>query len=63
VNSDRLLLIQHHCMIEPFQKMPFSRRIQLTARSALAGFLLSLTPLSNVLLGWRGSGGLGAAEV
>jgi len=30
---------------------------------ALVGFLLSLTPLSNVLLGWRGSGGLGAAEV
>jgi len=29
---------------------------------ALAGFLLSLTPLSNVLLGWQGSGGLGAAE-
>jgi len=30
---------------------------------ALSGFLLSLSPLSNVLLGWRGSGGLGAAEV
>jgi len=30
---------------------------------ALVGFLLSLTPLSNVLLGWRGAGGLGAAEV
>lgn len=30
---------------------------------ALAGFLLSLTPLSNVLMGWQGSGGLGAAEV
>ncbi|KAJ9493684.1 hypothetical protein H2202_010846 [Exophiala xenobiotica] len=30
---------------------------------ALGGFLLSLSPLSNVLLGWRGSGGLGAAEV
>jgi succinate-acetate transporter protein len=30
---------------------------------ALVGFLLSLTPLSNVLLGWQGSGGLGAAEV
>jgi succinate-acetate transporter protein len=30
---------------------------------ALVGFLLSLTPLSNVLMGWRGSGGLGAAEV
>jgi hypothetical protein len=30
---------------------------------ALAGFLLALTPLSNVMLGWRGSGGLGAAEV
>jgi succinate-acetate transporter protein len=30
---------------------------------ALVGFLLSLTPLSNILLGWRGSGGLGAAEV
>lgn len=31
--------------------------------SALGGFLLSLTPLSNVLMGWQGSGGLGAAEV
>lgn len=30
---------------------------------ALAGFLLSLSPLSNILLGWRGSGGLGAAEI
>ncbi|KAK5195435.1 hypothetical protein LTR92_004374 [Exophiala xenobiotica] len=30
---------------------------------ALCGFLLSLTPLSNILLGWRGAGGLGAAEV
>jgi len=30
---------------------------------AICGFLLSLTPLSNILLGWRGSGGLGAAEV
>jgi len=30
---------------------------------ALCGFLLSLTPLSNVLLGWRGAGGGGAAEV
>ncbi|KIW92423.1 uncharacterized protein Z519_07407 [Cladophialophora bantiana CBS 173.52] len=30
---------------------------------ALVGFLLSLTPLSNILLGWRGAGGLGAAEV
>jgi len=29
---------------------------------AICGFLLSLTPLSNVLLGWRGAGGLGAAE-
>jgi hypothetical protein len=34
----------------------------LTQRSAIVGFLISLTPLSNVLLGWRGSGGLGAAE-
>jgi len=30
---------------------------------AIVGFLISLTPLSNILLGWRGSGGLGAAEV
>lgn len=35
----------------------------LTPDSALVGFLLSLTPLSNVLMGWRGAGGLGAAEV
>jgi len=34
-----------------------------TCGSALVGFLLSLTPLSNVLLGWRGAGGNGAAEV
>ncbi len=31
--------------------------------SALAGLLLSLTPLSNALLGWRGAGGLGAAQM
>ena len=31
--------------------------------SALGGFLLSLTPLSNVLLGWRGAGGLSVADV
>ena len=36
--------------------------VLLTGYRALVGFLLSLTPLSNVLLGWRGSGGLGAAE-
>jgi len=29
---------------------------------ALVGFLISLSPLSNTLLGWRGAGGLGAAE-
>ncbi|KAK5089280.1 hypothetical protein LTR70_006795 [Exophiala xenobiotica] len=29
---------------------------------ALSGFLLSLTPLSNALMGWQGAGGLGAAE-
>ncbi|ERF73616.1 hypothetical protein EPUS_00869 [Endocarpon pusillum Z07020] len=29
---------------------------------AVVGFILSLTPLSCALLGWRGSGGLGAAE-
>ena len=31
--------------------------------SGLAGFVISLTPLANVLLGWQGSGGDGAAEV
>ncbi|KAK5020665.1 hypothetical protein LTS07_011494 [Exophiala sideris] len=30
---------------------------------ALCGFLLSLSPLSNILLGWRKSGDSGAAEV
>ncbi|RMD44087.1 hypothetical protein DV735_g944, partial [Chaetothyriales sp. CBS 134920] len=30
---------------------------------ALIGFLLALSPLSNILMGWRGAGGLGAAEV
>ncbi|OAL35891.1 hypothetical protein AYO20_04797 [Fonsecaea nubica] len=29
----------------------------------LVGFLLCITALSNVLMGWRGAGGLGAAEV
>lgn len=32
-------------------------------RSALVGFLLSLTPLSCVLMGWRGAGGSGAASL
>ena len=49
----------HHCRI--FNSL--TERQTLTKSSALVGFLLSLTPLSNVLLGWRGSGGLGAAEV
>lgn len=30
--------------------------------SALVGFLLSLTPLSCDLMGWRGAGGSGAAS-
>lgn len=30
---------------------------------AIAGFLLALTPLSNILLGWRGAGGLGASDI
>lgn len=30
---------------------------------ALIGFLMSLTPVSCALMGWRGAGGLGAAEV
>lgn len=30
--------------------------------SAIGGFLLALCPLTNTLLGWRGSGVLGAAE-
>lgn len=30
---------------------------------ALAGFLLSLTPLSCTLMGWRGAGGSGAANI
>lgn len=30
--------------------------------SALCGFLLSLTPLSCDLMGWRGAGGNGAAS-
>ena len=30
--------------------------------SALIGFLLSLTPLSCDLMGWRGAGGNGAAD-
>ena len=31
--------------------------------SALVGFLLSLTPLSCQLMGWRGAGGNGAATI
>jgi len=30
---------------------------------ALAGFLLSLTPLSCILMGWRGAGGSGASDI
>nr|POE54430.1 protein alcs [Quercus suber] len=30
---------------------------------ALAGFLLSLTPLSCILMGWRGAGGNGASDI
>lgn len=33
------------------------------ACSALVGFLLSLTPLSCDLMGWRGAGGNGAADI
>jgi uncharacterized protein len=29
---------------------------------AIAGFLLSLSPLSCILMGWRGSGGSGASD-
>jgi hypothetical protein len=57
--SVRRLATPHHCRI--FNSL--TERQTLTKSSALIGFLLSLTPLSNVLLGWRGSGGLGAAEV
>lgn len=31
--------------------------------SALIGFLLSLTPLSMTLMGWRGAGGSGSASI
>jgi hypothetical protein len=31
--------------------------------SALVGFLLSLTPLSWTLMGWRGAGGSGSASI
>jgi hypothetical protein len=31
--------------------------------SALVGFLLSLTPLSMTLMGWRGAGNNGAASI
>ena len=30
---------------------------------ALCGFLLSLTPLSWTLMGWRGAGGSGSASI
>ena len=30
---------------------------------AVSGFLLSLTPLSCTLMGWRGAGGNGAANI
>lgn len=36
---------------------------ELTSLRALSGFILSLTPLSCTLMGWRGAGGSGAANV
>ena len=42
---------------------PHSSKTIANHRSALGGFLLSLSPLSSDLLGWQGSGGLGAASV
>jgi hypothetical protein len=36
---------------------------QTNARSALVGFLLSLTPLSWTLMGWRGAGASGSASI
>lgn len=43
------------------QCFPF--RVLANQVSALGGFLLALTPLSNILLGWRGSGVIGASDV
>ena len=36
---------------------------RLTPDSALVGFLLSLSPLSCILMGWQGAGGSGASDV
>ena len=58
--SDQLSAIRHHCKITQTQ-LP-SSDVNLNY-SVLGGFLLSLSPLSNVLLGWRDAGGLGAADV
>jgi hypothetical protein len=35
----------------------------LTTCKAIGGFLLALTPLSCILMGWRGSGLLGASDI
>jgi succinate-acetate transporter protein len=37
--------------------------MKLTSHRAIGGFLLALTPLSCILLGWRGSGQLGASDI
>ena len=42
--------------------VPVTSGTLLTRDSALLGFLLSLTPLSCDLMGWRGAGGNGAAS-
>ena len=39
------------------------KELSLTNGSAIAGFLLSLSPLSCILMGWRGAGGGGASDI
>jgi hypothetical protein len=58
VNYERLSVTPRHCKRSIRQVSP-----QTNARSALIGFLLSLTPLSWTLMGWRGAGGSGAASI
>jgi hypothetical protein len=57
VNYEKLLVTLLHCK----DLLPFWFVVA-NENSALVGFLLSLTPLSMTLMGWRGAGNNGAAS-
>lgn len=56
---ERPSAIPRHC--KSFPSLIYDSRFN--AVSALAGFLLSLSPLSCILMGWRGAGGTGASDI